>query len=115
MYAIEDVPEKDLNNVARALTANIVNKPEDLTAKDLGHAGVVEEDNHMEITRISGAKTQKPSAILLRGTSDYLLDEVERAVVDGTRVVMDEIEDGTYVVGGGAVETELLNEDPKLC
>jgi archaeal chaperonin len=108
VYAVEDVPEKDLKYAARALTGNIVNKPEDLTAKDLGHAEVVEEDNDMEITRISGCKNPKTVSILIRGTSDYLLDELERAVVDGTRVVMDAIEDGTYVVGGGAVETELL-------
>jgi len=108
IYAVEDVPEKDLKYAARALNANIVNKPEDLTAKDLGHAETVEEDNDTDITRISGCKNPKTITILLRGTSDYLLDELERAVVDGTRVVMDAIEDGTYVVGGGAVETELL-------
>ena len=108
IYAVEDVPEKDLKYAARALNANIVNKPEDLTAKDLGHAEVVEEDNDIDVTRISGCKNPKTITILLRGTSDYLLDELERAVVDGTRVVMDAIEDGTYVVGGGAVETELL-------
>ncbi|MEN6396402.1 MAG: thermosome subunit alpha [Methanoregula sp.] len=108
IYAIEDVPEKDLKYAARALNANIVNKPEDLTAKDLGHAETVEEDSDIDITRISGCKNPKTITILLRGTSDYLLDELERAVVDGTRVVMDAIEDGTYVIGGGAVETELL-------
>jgi len=108
IYAVEDVPEKDLKYAARALSANIVNKPEDLTAKDLGHAEAVEEDSDIDITRISGCKNPKTITILLRGTSDYLLDELERAVVDGTRVVMDAIEDGTYVVGGGAVETELL-------
>jgi len=108
IYAVEDVPEKDLKYVARSLSANIVNKPEDLTAKNLGTADVVEEDNDADITRISGCRNPKAITILLRGTSDYLLDELERAVVDGTRVVMDAIEDGTYVVGGGAVETELL-------
>jgi archaeal chaperonin len=108
VYAIEDVPENDLKYAARALHANIVNKPEDLTAKDLGIAETVEEDNDVDITRISGCKNPKTITILLRGSSDYLLDELERAVVDGTRVVMDAIEDGTYVVGGGAVETELL-------
>jgi chaperonin GroEL (HSP60 family) len=108
IYAVEDVPEKDLKYAARALGANIVNKPDDLTAKDLGHAEVVEEDNDIDVTRISGCKNPKTITILLRGTSDYLLDELERAVVDGTRVVMDAIEDGTFVVGGGAVETELL-------
>ena len=93
---------------ARALHATIVNKPESLTAKDLGVADLVEEDDDGKVTRISGCKNPKTTTILLRGTSDYLLEELERAVVDGTRVVMDAMEDGTYVVGGGAVETELL-------
>ena len=115
VYAIEDVPENDLKYAARALHANIVNKPEDLTAKDLGIAETVEEDSDVDITRISGCKNPKTITILLRGSSDYLLDELERAVVDGTRVVMDAIEDGTYVVGGGAVETETSHEDQELC
>jgi archaeal chaperonin len=108
IFAIEDVPEKDMKYAARALHANIVNKPDTLTAKDLGTAENVEEDTEGSVTRISGCKNPKTTTILLRGTSDYLLEELERAVVDGTRVVMDAMEDGTYVVGGGAVETELL-------
>jgi thermosome len=108
ILALEDVPEKDMKYAARALHATIVNKPESLTAKDLGVADLVEEDDDGKVTRVSGCKNPKTITILLRGTSDYLLDELERAVVDGTRVVMDAMEDGTYVVGGGAVETELL-------
>jgi thermosome len=108
IYAVEDVPEADMKYAARALSGTIVNKPDALTAKDLGIAAEVAEDNDIEITRFSGCKNPKAITILLRGTSDILLDELERAVVDGTRVVMDAMEDGTYVVGGGAVETELL-------
>jgi thermosome len=108
VLAIEDIPEKDMKYAARALHATIVNKPESLTAKDLGVADLVEEDTEGKVTRISGCRNPKTITILLRGTSDYLLDELERAVVDGTRVVMDAMEDGTYVVGGGAVEIELL-------
>ncbi|MDD1684669.1 MAG: thermosome subunit, partial [Methanoregula sp.] len=108
VFAIEDVPEKDMKYAARALHANIVNKPESLTAKDLGAADLVEEDTDGNVTRISGCKNPKTTTILVRGTSDYLLEELERAVNDGIRVVMDAMEDGTYVVGGSAVETELL-------
>jgi len=108
ILALEDIPEDDMKYAARALHATILNKPESLTSKDLGIAELVEEDHDVKLTRISGCKNPKTITILLRGTSDYLLEELERAVVDGTRVVMDAIEDGTYVVGGGAVETELL-------
>ncbi|MHB8052215.1 MAG: thermosome subunit alpha, partial [Methanoregula sp.] len=87
VLALEDVPEKDMKYAARALHASIVNKPESLTAKDLGFADLVEEDDDGKVTRISGCKNPKTITILLRGTSDYLLDELERAVVDGTRVV----------------------------
>jgi chaperonin GroEL (HSP60 family) len=108
IYAIEDVKEDDMKFAARALNANIVNKPEELTAKDLGQAQLVEEEEGADLTKISGCRNPKATTILLRGTSEYLLDELERAVVDGTSVVMDAMEDGTYVVGGAAVETELL-------
>lgn len=108
VLAIGDVNESDMKYAARALNAAIVNKTEALTAKELGLADLVEEDTEGKVTRISGCKNPKTTTILLRGTSDILLDELERAVVDGTRVVMDAMEDGTYVVGGGAVETELL-------
>src|SRR5512136_2883833 len=108
VLAIEDVPEKDMKYAARALHAAIIGKPEALTAKDLGAADLVEEDTEGKVTRISGCRNPKTITILLRGTSDYLLDELERAVVDGTRVVMDAMEDGTYVVGGGAAEIEIL-------
>ncbi len=71
IYAVEDVPEKDLKDAARALNANIVNKPEDLTAKDLGHAEAVEEDSDIDITRISGARTPRrsPSSSGARATT----------------------------------------------
>jgi thermosome len=108
VLAVEDVPESDLKYAAQALNGTIVNKPEDLLAKDLGTAETVEEDSNIDIIRFSGCKNPKAVTILLRGSTDYLLDELERAVNDGKRVVMDAMEDGTFVVGGAAVEIELL-------
>jgi len=108
VLAVEDVPESDMKYAAQALNGTIVNKPEDLLAKDLGTAETVEEDTNIDIIRFSGCRNPKAVTILLRGSSDYLLDELERAVNDGKRVVMDAMEDGTFVVGGAAVEIELL-------
>jgi thermosome len=108
IFAVEDVPEKDMKYAARALNAEIVTKTEDLTPETLGHADLVEQDENVDIIKISGCVNPKAVTILLRGSSDYLLEELERAVVDGTRVVMDVMEDGKLLVGGGSVETELL-------
>lgn len=108
VLAIEDVPEKDMKFAALALNGEIVTKVDELTKKNLGTADLVEQPDDAEIIIISGCKNPKAVTILLRGSTEYLLDELERAVVDGTRVVMDSMEDGRLVVGGGAVETELL-------
>ncbi|NYT07342.1 MAG: thermosome subunit [Methanomicrobiales archaeon] len=108
VLAVEDVPEKDMKFAALALNAEIVNKPEELTEKSLGTADLVEQPEDAEIIKISGCENPKAVTILLRGSTEYLLDELERAVEDGTRVVMDVMEDGKMLVGGGSVETELL-------
>ncbi|HOD84969.1 MAG TPA: thermosome subunit alpha [Methanoculleus sp.] len=107
VYALEDVKEEDMKFAARALGGNIVNKPEELTEEALGHAEMVEEVPDADLTIISGCENPKSVTILLRGTSQLLLDELERGVYDGTRVIQDAIEDGKFVTGGGSVETEL--------
>ncbi|HPY61005.1 MAG TPA: thermosome subunit alpha [Methanospirillum sp.] len=107
VLAIEDVPESDMKFAARALGATIVTKAEDLKKSDLGIAEKTEEVDDEEMVIISGAKNPKTVTILLRGSTYYLVDELERAVVDATRVVMDVMEDELFVPGGGAVESEL--------
>jgi len=108
VLAVEDVPEKDMKFAARALNAQIANKVDELSPDMLGRAELVEQLEDGEFVKISGCENPKTVTILLRGSSEYLLDELERAVVDGTRVVMDAMEDGKLVVGGGSVETEIL-------
>jgi chaperonin GroEL (HSP60 family) len=108
IMAIEDVPEKDMLFAAKALNAQIANKPHDLTAKMLGQAELAEEMEGVDLVKISGCKNPRAVTILVRGSTQVLIDEMERAVYDGVRVVMDAIEDQKYVVGGGAVETEVL-------
>lgn len=108
VLAVEDIPEKDMKFAARALNAQIASKVDELSPEALGRAELVEQMDDAEFIKISGCDNPKTVTILLRGSTDYLLDELERAVVDGTRVVMDAMEDRKLVVGGGAVETEIL-------
>ncbi|HJJ56551.1 MAG TPA: thermosome subunit alpha, partial [Methanocorpusculum sp.] len=107
IYALEYVPEKDLKYAAKALGGQIVNKPEDLTKEVIGTAGDLELLDDIEMTKIYNCKNPQAVTILLRGSSQHLVDELERAIEDATRVVQDVIEDGSYLIGGGSVETEL--------
>ncbi|WP_292519022.1 thermosome subunit alpha [Methanoculleus sp.] len=107
IYAIEDVKEDDMKFAAKALCGSIVNKPEELNEATLGRAEAAEEVPDADLTVISGCENPKAVTILLRGTSQLLLDELERAVYDAARVVQDAVEDGKFVVGGASVETEL--------
>jgi len=108
IFAVEDVKEKDMKYAARALCATIVNKPDELTEATLGYAEMVEELADVDLIKISGCQNPKAVTILLRGSSQLLVEELERAVYDAARVVQDALEDGKFVVGGGSVETELV-------
>jgi chaperonin GroEL (HSP60 family) len=108
VLAIEDVPEKDMKFAARALGATIVNKADDLTPDMLGNAELVEELDDVDQVMLSGCVNPKTVTISIHGSSQYLVDELERAIVDATRVVMDVMEDGKVIAGGGAPEAELI-------
>jgi len=107
IYALEFVAEKDLKYAAKALGGQVVNKPEDLNTEVIGIAGRLEMLEDLEMTKLSECKNPKAVTILLRGSSQHLVDELERAIEDASRVVQDVIEDGCYTIGGGSVETEL--------
>ena len=107
VYALEDVKEEDMKFAAKALCGTIVNKPEELNEVTLGKAEAAEEIPDTDLTVISGCENPKAVTILLRGSSQLLVDELERAVYDATRVVQDAIEDGKFIVGGGSPEIEL--------
>ena len=59
------------------------------------------------MTYIRGCLNPKALTILIRGSSDHLIDEIERAIKDGLGVVMSALKTGLVVAGGGAVEIEL--------
>ena len=107
IYALEYVPEKDVKYAAKATGGQMVNKPEDLDENVIGTAGSLGMDEALEMTFINGCKNAKAVTILLKGSAQHLVDELERAVEDAKRVVQDVVEDGYYTIGGASVETEL--------
>jgi thermosome len=112
VYAVRRAKKSDMEKLARATGGKVVTNIEDLTPSDLGEAGLVEEQKIGEdkLTFVRGCKNPKAVGILIRGGTEHVIDEVERAVHDALSVVSAAIEDGKIVVGGGAPDIELAKK-----
>lgn len=112
IYAIRRAKKSDMEKLARATGGEVVSNLEDLTSKDLGAAGLVEEQKIGEdkLTFVKECKNPKAVSILVRGGTEHVVDEVERAVHDALCVVAAAVEDGKIVVGGGAPDIELAKK-----
>ncbi|USS41642.1 TCP-1/cpn60 chaperonin family protein [Thermococcus aggregans] len=109
VLAVRRVKKSDMEKLAKATGAKIVTNVRDLTPEDLGYAEVVEERKVAgeNMIFVEGCKNPKAVTILIRGGTEHVVDEVERALEDAIKVVKDIVEDGKIVAGGGASEIEL--------
>jgi len=109
ILAARRVKKSDMEKLARATGGKIVTSLDDLTPAELGYAGLVEERKVGEEKLIFVTQCKDPKAVglLLRGGSEHVVDEIERAVHDALCVVARCLEDGKVVPGGGAMEIEL--------
>lgn len=112
IYAVRRVKKSDMEKLSRATGANIVNNIDDFTSKDLGSAGLVEEVKigDDEMTFVRDCKDPKSVSILIRGGSEHIVDELERALEDCLGVVPATMKEKRIVAGGGAPETEAANK-----
>src|SRR5919198_1203370 len=107
ILTVRRVKESDMTKMARATGARTVNNLDDLTAKDLGSAELVEE-RKVETDKwvfIEGCKHPKSVTILIRGGSQRVVDEAERSIHDALMVTKDVLEKPAIVAGGGSPES----------
>jgi len=109
IVAVRRVKKSDMDAIAKATGAKLVSRLDDLTASDLGIAAIVQEkkiagDN---MTFIEGCKNPKAVSLLIRGGSEHVIDEAERAVKDATGSCAAAIRVGKIVTGGGSAEIEV--------
>ena len=110
IYGIRRVSKSDMEKLAKATGAKIVSNINELSEKDLGNAKIVEEvkeGNEEGMTYIRGCINPKALTILIRGGTEHVIDEIERAIKDALGDVSAALYDGKIVAGGGAIEVEL--------
>jgi len=109
ILAVRRVKESDMEKAAKATGARIVSTVDDLSPADLGEAALVEERKLGEDKWLFIEKCKNPRSVtlLIRGGTEKVVDETERALHDSIYVVRDVVMNPYIVAGGGAPEVEL--------
>ncbi|MHA2089429.1 MAG: thermosome subunit alpha [Candidatus Kariarchaeaceae archaeon] len=113
VMAVRRVKKSDMQKLAKSTGANILSNLSDIRKTvDIGKAGSVTEKKIADDSMIFVTNTPKASAvtILIRGGTDFVLDEYERSIHDALCVVRNIIEDKKLVAGGGAPELYIANK-----
>jgi thermosome len=109
IMAVRRVKQSDLQKLAKSTGGKIVSRLQDITKEDLGHAKLVSEKKIAgdSMVFIEGCKNPKAVTILVRGGTQHVIDEAERALTDALGSVTSAIKDGKTVTGGGSSEIEI--------
>jgi chaperonin GroEL (HSP60 family) len=109
IYTLRRVKKSDMEKLARATGGRVVTSIHEISKDDLGKAGLVEERkvSDEKMTFVQQCDNPKSVSIILRGGTEHVVDELDRAMEDALRVVGVAVEDNMLVAGGGAPEVEL--------
>ncbi len=109
ILAARRIDDDEAERLARTTGAIRAGSIEALTEDHLGYAGTVAERETGDDTWIFVEDVEDPGAvtILLRGGTEHVVDEIERALEDSLGVVRTTVQDGRVVPGGGAPEISL--------
>jgi len=106
ILAIKNISSSDMSKLGRATGGKVVKTLDDLSGTDLGKAKLVEEVKigNDDMIFIRECSNPKAVSLLIRGGTEHVIDEVERAIEDAIGVLKSAVEDGMIVAGGGAPE-----------
>ncbi|MFH8086511.1 MAG: thermosome subunit beta [Candidatus Aenigmatarchaeota archaeon] len=109
ILACRRVKRSDMEALAKATGGRIVTNLDDLTPEDLGFAKIVEEKKIAgeAMTFVRECKDPKAVTILVRGSTEHVVDEVDRSVEDAVGAVASALELGKIIPGAGAPEAEI--------
>ncbi|MFX1254254.1 MAG: thermosome subunit beta [Promethearchaeota archaeon] len=109
VLAVRRVKKSDMEKLAKATDAKIISSVKDITSDDLGSADHVYENKvgDDDMIFVEGCPETKAITLILRGGTELVVDEADRAVHDALCVVRNVVNDKKVVAGGGAPETAI--------
>lgn len=113
ILAARRVKDEDLKLLALATGAKVIGDVMAATPKDLGNCKLVEErklGKDKSMIFVEGCTSAKAVSVILHGSTEVFLDEMERALEDALYVVLDVIRSGKIVPGGGAPEIRVAEK-----
>ncbi|MFB6150173.1 MAG: TCP-1/cpn60 chaperonin family protein, partial [Haloarculaceae archaeon] len=105
ILAVRRVKKSDIEFLSELLETRILSNVDSVSADDVA-SGSVRRDEDDEMFYVEGDGGHG-ATLLLRGSTDHVVDELERGVNDALDVVSSTVADGRVLAGGGAVEVEL--------
>ncbi len=107
ILAIKRGKKSDIEFLKEVLGANVVSDLDSASEGDLGH-GSVTRDEAEGLFYVEGSNEDAHGVtLLLRGSTDHVVDELERGVMDALDVVAATVTQGQVLGGGGAPEVEV--------
>jgi thermosome len=109
ILAVRRAKKSSMEKLAKATGGRVATSLDDLTERDLGKAGLVEERRIGDDRWVFVEDCEKPKAVtlLIRGGTEKFVDEAERSLHDALSVVRDVVQEPKVVAGGGAPEMEV--------
>nr|WP_080509659.1 thermosome subunit beta [Haloarcula japonica] len=107
ILAVRRAKKSDIEFLKEVLGARIVSDLDSATAEDLGHGSVTRDDAEGLFYVEGSGDGAHGVTLLLRGSTDHVVDELERGVTDALDVVASTVANGSVLGGGGAPEVEV--------
>jgi thermosome len=107
ILAVRRTKKSDIEFLSELFETRIVSDFDSASADDVAEGSVTWDDDSEQFH--VAADNGHGATLLLRGSTDHVVDELERGVNDALDVVSATVGDGRVLAGGGAVEVEVAS------